>query len=166
MLCIMITVVVDDRQVVDHCNQTVRCIDRTSAAGIAAHVAVIEHGLALLQVLAGDPEPVADGMQREEIFRAGVDAVTTGRTAILDDDRDFVLVHDDRVEVANDFAVPDSETSPEAGFATAGDQRGTSAGIDAFIVGPIARDIDAPGAGQSRDDFLFSAGVHAQETSE
>ena len=84
---LMITVIVDDRQVVDHRDQAVRCIDGASAAGIAAYVAVIEYGVAVLEVHACDPQAMTHGMQREQILGAGIDAVAAGRAQVLDDDR-------------------------------------------------------------------------------
>ena len=56
--------------------------------------------------------------------------------------------------------------SPESSLTPglpAGDERGPSARVDTFIVGAISRNIDAACAGESRDDFFFGTGVHAQE---
>ena len=59
----MIAAVVDNRQVINHRDHAIRRIRRASAAGVAAYVAVIEYGIAVLEVFAGDPQAMTDGMQ-------------------------------------------------------------------------------------------------------
>jgi hypothetical protein len=59
----MIAAVVNEREVIDHCDQDSRCICSAPAARIAAHVAVIEYCITVFEVLAGYPEPMTHGMQ-------------------------------------------------------------------------------------------------------
>lgn len=118
----MISRVVDNGQVVDHGNHTGWRIGGASTAGVTTDCAVVEHGLAFFEVLAGNPQAVTDGLQRKQIFWAGIDAVTTRRTKILDDDRQTVLVHDDGIEIANRFTVAKTKAPPEAALSSAGNQ--------------------------------------------
>src|SRR5512143_838396 len=78
--------VVDDRQVVVHRDQA-GCVHGAAAASGAGDLAVREQLVAGLERAAGDPEPVADRVEREEVLRAGLDAVAAGRALALVDHR-------------------------------------------------------------------------------
>jgi hypothetical protein len=49
---------------------------------------------------------VADGVDREEILRAGVDAVAAGRAPLLRDDGEIVGVEMERIEIAGVLPPP------------------------------------------------------------
>ena len=58
---IVVSFVIDDRQVVDH-RHDARGVGSTAPAGIASDLAVFEDGVAFLQVSARDPQAMADRM--------------------------------------------------------------------------------------------------------
>ena len=59
----MIAAVIDNRQVINHRDHAVRRIGGASAATVAADVAIIEYGVAVLEVFTGDPQAMTNGMQ-------------------------------------------------------------------------------------------------------
>jgi hypothetical protein len=102
---VVVPVVVYDWQIVDHCNQIAWRVDGAFATGVTSHFTILDNRISLFEILARNPKPVTHRMQREQIFGAGIDAVPAGRACILDDDRQVVLTHDDRIDVTYDLAV-------------------------------------------------------------
>jgi hypothetical protein len=101
----VIPVIIHDRQIVYHRDYIGRRIDGALATRITGNFTFRESRVALLQVLASNPKPVTDRVQREKILRTGIDAIPTGGTCILNDDRYVVLIHDDRIGVTHNLAV-------------------------------------------------------------
>jgi len=124
---VVIPVVIHDRKIVYHRNHTGRRIDGTLAARITGDFAFRERRVSFLQVLAGNPEPVTDGVQREQIFGTGIDAISTSGTEIVNDDREFVFIHDYRIRVTDNLAITEAKAPPETTFTAAGHQRGAAA---------------------------------------
>lgn len=69
--------IMDDRQVMDHRNE-VAAIHGALATGRAAHLAILEDLVTVLQVLARHPHLVADRLQGEEVFGTDLHAIATG----------------------------------------------------------------------------------------
>ena len=102
---VVIHLVIYDRQVVNHCDHFVWRVDGAFSTGVTGHFTILESRVSLLQVLAGHPESVTNRVQREQILRTSIDTVSTRGTGILDDDRQIVLSHKDRIEVTYGLAV-------------------------------------------------------------
>jgi hypothetical protein len=158
----VISFVIHDWQVVDHCNH-IRRVHGALATGITGDFTFREGRVAMFEILAGNPQPVTDRVQGEQVFRACVDAIAARGAEVIDDDRQFVLVHDDRIEITYQFAVTEPEASPETAFATTGYQCSGAARPNSFITGPVARDIGASGTGEPGDDLFLGSCVHAEE---
>ena len=101
----MISVVIDDRQVIDHRDYTLWRVDGAFAAAITSDFTVLERRVAMFQVLAGNPQPVTDRVQGKQIFGACINTVATGSAQIVDDNGHIVFIHVNGVGIADELTV-------------------------------------------------------------
>jgi hypothetical protein len=76
----VIPVIIHDRQIIYHRDYIDRRIDGALATRITGNFTFRESSVAVLQVLASDPKPVTDRVQRKQIFGTRVDTVSTSGT--------------------------------------------------------------------------------------
>ena len=163
-LRVVVPAVVDDRQVVLACvirpgasiAQRPQAVQATSQSSSSSSPG--------LERLAGDPQAVAHRVQREQILGAGVDAVAAGRALRLVDDRQRVRVHAGsrrsrrpRRSRPRPRQPQKQPLPPPATWAAARQV------VEAVVVGVVAGDVGAAGAGQPRDALLLGADVDAEK---
>ncbi len=94
---------------------------------------------------------MADGVQFKQVFGANIDAIATGGAFGGIDHGQAVFIHRNRVEIADIGAIRHAEATPRTAFATAADQRGSAAGMDALVLGAGVGNVRTACARESGD---------------
>jgi len=154
---------VDDGEAIDHFDDARRRVQRTLAAGGARHAAEHLGLVAFKRALALHDQLLLDGHEHEEVLRAHFDAVVAGGALVGVHDGQAVAVHLDRIEIAYDLAVRETQTTPRAALSASRDRRRGDAGRETAVVGALDGDALAAGAKQTSHSFPYLPRIDAEE---